>query len=234
MKTIYIIANWKSNKTKGEVDQWLTEIAKSKGQKEKIGKEIIVCPSFLHLSQCKQLISEQNLPFKLGAQNISPFSAGAYTGEINGEQLKDHVSHVIIGHSERRNHFGESNEIVFKKVIQAITNNLTPIVCVSNIDQVHDLTERIENYEPKLTTANLLIAYEPLFAIGSGQADSPENANNLAQTIKKEMPSSFVLYGGSVTSQNVKTFIDQPYIDGVLVGGASLKPLEFSQIVQNA
>ncbi|MCL5438667.1 MAG: triose-phosphate isomerase [Patescibacteria group bacterium] len=223
MKKLFIIANWKSNKTEHESIKWIQEFpisSRSAGQFPN-NKEIIICPSFVYLPLLKSYILDHNLPIKLGTQNISKFDEGAYTGEINGKQIKDFADYVIIGHSERRQNFSESEETINKKIEQAKKYRLTPILCVQNPD--FRISQKIE-----------IIAYEPVFAIGTNYPDTPENASLVSAEIKKNSLSNHVVYGGSVTSKNVKEFTQKSNIDGVLVGNASLDPLEFFEIIKNA
>lgn len=164
----------------------------------------------------------------VGAQDVSPFAEGAYTGEVSAQQVREFATYVIIGHSERRKDFGETEEIISRKIDQAIKNSLIPIVCISDIKQIGNLKFEIGN------SSSLVVAYEPLSAIGSGEADDPKNADEMARKIKEITPDVFVLYGGSVSAENVHDFTQMPHIDGVLVGGASLDPQEFSKIITNA
>lgn len=214
MDAIYIVANWKSSKTTFEARQWLQEFQMS------TDKEIVVCPSFTLLPIMKKTIQELKLPIKLGAQDISPFGEGAYTGEINGKQIKEFADYVIIGHSERRSHFQEDDAILEKKVQMAKSYNLEPIFCVQDGKTI-------------IPQGVAIAAYEPIFAIGSGNPDTPQNANDVAKKIK-DQTNITVLYGGSVTSVNVHQFTNESSISGVLVGGTSLDVKEFSQIIHHA
>lgn len=220
MKKLFIIANWKSYKKEKEVQEWLETFIKI-GMTSSIAKELIICPSFPFLIQIKTYIQQKNVPIYLGAQDISPFVEGAYTGEVNGEQLTEYVTYVLVGHSERRLYFHEDDAILQQKVIQARSVGIEPIYCVRGEDDA----------VPKDIA---IVAYEPFSAIGTGIPDTPENANTIARKIKEKYNSRYVLYGGSVTSANVHSFIEQPHIDGVLVGSASLDPREFSKIIEYA
>lgn len=220
MKDLLIVANWKSNKTKAETKDWVEQF--SKGELPLENKEVIICPSFTILAKLNHLISDKNLTIKLGAQNISPFGKGAYTGEINGEQIKEFADFVIIGHSERRNYFDENQDVLNRKVIVALENSLTPIFCVSSA--VQEIPKGIR-----------IVAYEPIEAIGTGNPDTPENAGKVAREIKEKNPEvEKVLYGGSVTDENVSSFTKLDDIDGVLVGTSSLSASSFSQLIKNA
>jgi triosephosphate isomerase len=214
MKKIFIIANWKSNKLSYEIDVYA-----GIQQESNELREVIICPPFTLLSKLKSLIDEKKLLYKLGAQDISPYEAGAYTGEINGQQIKEFADYVIIGHSERRANFGESDEALRKKVEQALVNKLTPIYCIQ--DENTFVPEGVS-----------LVAYEPVSAIGTGNADTPERAEKVAQVVMSKNPDvEFMLYGGSVTPENIASFVEQEHINGVLIGGASLDPERFEKII---
>lgn len=220
MKKLFIVANWKSNKTVQQARDWLTEISNLKYEISNIeNKEIIICPSFTLLPIVKSSIRDHELPFKVGAQDISSFDEGPSMGEVNGRQIKELADYVIIGHSERRS-LGETDEKFKKKVLMAKKYDLSPIFCVQ--DETSVIPQGIQ-----------IVAYEPISAIGSGNPDTPENSNNISAKIKEKNILK-VLYGGSVTSSNVKSFTQMPNIDGVLVGTASLDPLEFLEIIKNA
>lgn len=220
MKPLFLVANWKSNKTIAEAKDWLKTLKKSLGNISQ-EKQVVICPSYTILSDFKQLIFEYGLPFKLGAQDISPFSQGEYTGATNGQQIKELADFVIVGHSERRKHFGESLQILSEKTLRAKENGLETFYCTS---------EKEETIPQDIS----LVVYEPLFAIGSGNPDTPESVKQIAQFIKDKSQLKSVLYGGSVNSQNVNSFTSMSNIDGVLVGKASLDPLEFAKIIELA
>lgn len=221
MKKLFILGNWKSNKTLQEALAWKQSFTENT-HLDLDTITVIVCPAFHHLS-----LFEGVTYFSLGVQDLSPFTSGAYTGAISAGMVKDIASYALLGHSERRKHFGETDEIVADKVKQALAVNLRPVVCVSHLDQVKKLKELV----PEFTKSGLIL-YEPLFAIGSGKSDTPENANKTAQEIDNIIPSVPILYGGSVVAENVKGFVTQPYLSGVGVGGASLDPQKFIQLIQ--
>lgn len=224
MKKTFIVANWKSNKTEIEANNWLSEFNLS--GLNIANKEIIICPSFTLLSILKSYVLKSKSPIKIGAQDISVFDEGAYTGEINEKQIKELAEYVIIGHSERRKNFSESDDLINKKIEQAVKYGIIPIVCVSNLEQIKSL--KIKGSQ------KILIAYEPLFAIGSGKADTPENADSMAKNIKEILGVEVVLYGGSVSSDNIDSFTKMSNIDGALIGKASLDVQEFNTIIKNA
>lgn len=215
MKRNIIVANWKSNKTESEAKDWLSQFSSLSN------KEIIICPPFTLLSLMSSEVRSQKLRVKVGAQDISPFEEGAYTGEVNGKQLKDFADYVIIGHSERRISFGETDEMLFRKNELAKENGLATIYCV-------------QGKETKIPMNIDSVAYEPIDAIGTGHPDTPENADSVAAYFKTNLKVSCVLYGGSVTAINVKSFTQMPNIDGVLIGKASLDAKEFCKIIENA
>jgi triosephosphate isomerase len=226
MKKTFIIANWKSNITSSEANSWLESFDIK--DLDTTDKKVIICPSFALLSDIKSYSLKNNSSVKIGAQDISPFGEGSYTGEVNGKQLKDFAEFVIVGHSERRKNFAESNDTVNLKIKKAFEYGLIPIVCISELEQVKALQEIAK------TNNNFIVAYEPLFAIGSGTPDTPENADLMAGKIKNIIGDIAVLYGGSVTSGNINNFSKMPNISGALIGKASLNPTEFLQIIKNA
>lgn len=211
MKNLWIIANWKSNKTISEALDWVLKVGPQVPKRENL--KIVICPTFSTLSEIKKAAS--GFPMLLGAQDLSPFGAGAYTGEEAASLLKDLIDLVILGHSERKKNFNETDEMVAEKVSQALVNNITPLVCVQGKDT-------------PVPDGAKLIAYEPIFAIGTGHPDTPQNANEVA----KSFAGAEVLYGGSVTSENVKEFVIQENISGVLLGNASLDAEEFLKIIK--
>jgi triosephosphate isomerase len=218
MSKLLIVANLKSYKDLDEAKIWLGEFLKYKDAFQNLqDKEIIICPSFPYLFSFNSALSEN---IKIGAQDISPFDEGAYTGEVNAKQIKDFAQFVLIGHSERRVNFGETDDMFLKKVQLSLKYNLEPIFLLQNKDET-------------IPGGVKIVAYEPIFAIGSGTPDTPENADNIALSIKGK-GNYQVLYGGSVTSGNVKSFTDKNNLNGVVVGGASLDPEEFIKIIQNA
>lgn len=224
MKKKYIIGNWKSNKNITETEVWFKIFKDLFSQNKNIPweyLEVVICPPYILLPQVKTLRDDYGLPIKIGAQDISPFGFGAYTGEVAGSQIAEFASYVIVGHSERRNNFGETDKLLSEKVERVKEADLNSIYCVQNENTVIPDGVRI-------------VAYEPVWAIGTGKTDTPENANRVAQTIKQKWNGETLIYGGSVTADNIKSFITTEYIDGVLPGGASLDAGKFWQMILNA
>lgn len=221
MKPLLIIANLKSNQTLPEARKWLEEFSKFKSQISNYpNKKVIICPSFTLLQAFRQFIDETMLSVYLGAQNISRLPEGPYTGEVNGSQIKDFANYVIVGHSERRG-FGEDESVIEEKLKMSRDYGLTSILC-------------IQKESDNIPQGVSIVAYEPVFAIGTGNSDTPEDAESMAEKIKAKNKTAHVLYGGSVTPENVKGFTQMENIDGVLVGHESLNPLDFFKIVENA
>ncbi len=219
-KTV-IVANWKSNMELAEADTWLRKFHDASGKVAFSEKEVIICPPFTVMAFLAEWIKKSGLPISLGAQNLSPFPKGAYTGEVSAEQVSEIASYVLIGHSERRKYFHEDDQMLQNKVDMALASGLQSIFCVQGV-------------EDSIPKGVVHVAYEPVFAIGTGEPDSPENAGSTARSIKETFGVHTVLYGGSVTAANVHSFTSTEDIHGVLVGSASLDPEVFSSIVANA
>ncbi|MBK7453238.1 MAG: triose-phosphate isomerase [Anaerolineales bacterium] len=250
MRKPFVAGNWKMNKTIAETRDLVSQLS------EKIsainGVEKIICPPFVSLQTASALIGGSGIG--LGAQNMHWEEKGAFTGEVSPAMVKELCGYVILGHSERRAYFNESDEIVNRKLISAQKYDLTPIVCVG---------ETLDQYESKLTreivsrqtsqslrdvspdfAPRIVVAYEPVWAIGTGKASNGLEANAVVKdVIRPALAELFgletaqairVLYGGSVTSSNAAEFFGQPDIDGALVGGASLKVDEFAAITRAA
>lgn len=220
----YIIGNWKANKNITEVEDWFKTFQYLYSQNQNINLqsvEMVVCVPYVYLPLAKKLRDEYRLPLKLGAQDVSAYGNGAYTGEVSAIQLSELVEYVIIGHSERRNYFGEVDKILSEKVKRSQEAKLNTIYCVQ--DENTNIADGVT-----------IVAYEPVWAIGTGKTDTPENANSVAQKVKEKWHGNILIYGGSVTADNIKSFITTKYIDGVLSGGASLDPNKFWQMTLNA
>ncbi len=216
------MANWKSNKTVSEAEKWLTVIKNSELRIAN-NPEVIVCPPFTLLHPVVFAIRHSPFAIHLGAQDVSPFPDGAYTGEVSGRMLKDlGAEYVLIGHSERRKYFKEDEQLLDNKVKETADAGLTPIFCVQG--KTTPVPEGVK-----------IILYEPLAAIGSGNPGTPEEADEVAKILREILgQESIILYGGSVDEENVADFCRQENISGVGVGGASLDPEKFLKIIQNA
>ena len=246
MRKKVIAGNWKMNMLPNEAMAFieaLTPMVKD------TPNEVILCVPYVDLFY--SLLTSQNTNIKIGAQNMHWEEKGAYTGEVSGKMLKSiGVEYVIIGHSERRQYFAETDETVNKKIRAALANELKPIVCVGEtLEQreagkaIEVITEQTKLAMQDLTKeqiSNIMIAYEPIWAIGTGKTATSEDANNAIKSIRQEIEKLYdtqtaqniiLLYGGSVKAENSKELFTTSDIDGGLVGGASLKVDEFSKIV---
>ncbi len=245
MRVPMIAGNWKMNTTVSEAIKLVNEMHPGLDKITNVDK--VICPPFISLAAVKELIKGSSI--KLGAQNLHFEERGAYTGEISPLMLAELCEFVIIGHSERRQYFNETGGIVNKKIRAALRTGLKPILCIGERLEENESgrTEEVvtEQLRSSLTGINypssLLIAYEPVWAIGTGKAATGKQANetisvirhNIAKLYSKEFAQDvLILYGGSVTAQNTAEFMNQLEIDGALVGGASLKANEFLSIVR--
>jgi triosephosphate isomerase len=219
MKSLLIAGNWKSNKTNEQAREWVQHIHLPESLPEQV--TILLCVPFTTLSVLQWSVGQQKLPVSIAAQNVSKFDAGSYTGEVNAVQLAELTQWVLVGHSERRTYLSESDADLSMKVQRAKEAGLRVIYCVSDAQAV-------------VPDAVDVIAYEPVWAIGTGKAETPENAEDVCAAIKQRTSAKIVLYGGSVDDANVGSFVGMPHIDGVLVGGASLDPIGFSRLITAA
>ncbi len=246
MRKKVIAGNWKMNMLPNEAIAYIQEFAPLV---EKSEAEVILCVPYTDLFYC--LLNAQGTNIKIGAQNMHFAESGAYTGEVSGKMLKSiGVEYVIIGHSERREYFAETDETVNKKIKAAFENELKPIVCVGEKLEQREagITDEIITKQTELAlegltpeqVKNTIIAYEPIWAIGTGKTATSEDANNSIIAIRNKIKEIYgaevseeviIQYGGSVKSSNAKELFSTSDIDGGLVGGASLKPEEFSKIV---
>ncbi len=246
MRKKVIAGNWKMNMLPGEAIEFITELTPLV---KDTNNEVILCVPYTDLFYA--LLTAQGTNIKIGAQNMHFEESGAYTGEISGKMLKAiNVEYVIIGHSERRQYFNETDGTVNKKVKSAFVNGLKPIVCVGETLEEREsgktaeiITKQTELALEGLTNEqvkNTIIAYEPIWAIGTGKTATSEDANNSIKEIRNKIAKIYgtevaeeviIQYGGSVKSSNAKELFSTSDIDGGLVGGASLKAEEFSKIV---
>jgi triosephosphate isomerase (TIM) len=241
-----VAGNWKMNKTPNEAKAFVLELKELLGNTE---TEVVFCVPYVALP--KVLAEVKGTSIKVGAQNLHWEESGAYTGEISGSMLKDlGVEYVIIGHSERRQYFAETNETVNKKVHASFKNGLKPIVCVGETLEQREqgVTEDLVRYQTKIAllgltkdqVENTVLAYEPIWAIGTGKTATKEQANDVCRVIRECVSSLYgeevgqvirIQYGGSVTPGNAQDLFTMSDIDGGLVGGASLK-VDFEKIVK--
>ena len=246
MRKKVIAGNWKMNMLPNEAIEYIEKLSKLV---KDTNNEVVLCVPYVDLFYA--LLTAQNTNIKIGAQNMHFEEKGAYTGEVSPKMLKAiNVEYVIIGHSERRQYFNETDETVNKKVKAAFENGLKPIVCVGETleQRENGETAKIITNQTKLAlegltneqVENTIIAYEPIWAIGTGKTATSEDANNSIKEIRNEIAKNYgqntadrviIQYGGSVKSKNAKELFTMSDIDGGLVGGASLDPEEFSKIV---
>jgi len=244
MRIPMIAGNWKMNTTVAEAVALVKEMRPELDRIDNVDK--VICPPFVSLAALRELLEGSSV--KLGAQNLYFEEKGAYTGEISPLMLAGLCQLVIIGHSERRQYFHETVELVDKKVQAALKAGLKPILCIGETLKENEAgkTEEVLSRQLSLTSkqayhTGLVLAYEPIWAIGTGRAATGQQANqtigfirgHVAKQHGQEIAQSVrILYGGSVTADNIAEFIKQPEIDGALVGGASLKPSQFLGIVK--
>ncbi len=248
MRKPLIAGNWKMNKTVSQAEE-LAGALKDKLE-EKNNVDIVICPPFSSLEAVCRIVKESNIG--LGAQNLHWEKEGAYTGEISAPMIKEiGCQYVIVGHSERRQYFGETNETVNKKVKAALEFDLTPIVCVGEILEERESGKTFSVIESHLKEGltglkkqdilRIVVAYEPIWAIGTGKTATPQQANEVHNYIRQlltgihgeEIASQVrILYGGSVKPDNVSCLMAETEIDGALVGGAALQADSFVGIVQ--
>jgi triosephosphate isomerase len=244
MRVPMIAANWKMNTTVREAVELVGKMRLELDRIDNVDK--VLCPPFVSLAAIKEMTKGSTI--KLGAQNLYYEEKGAFTGEISPQMVADLCEYVIIGHSERRHYFGETIDIVDKKVRAALKVGLKPILCIgesaeeNKADKTEEvLTRQLSSSTRQYFEDGMVIAYEPIWAIGTGVAATGEQANQTIGFIRSYITEEQgrgiaqdvrILYGGSVTAENIAEFVRQPEIDGALVGGASLKANEFLSIVK--
>jgi triosephosphate isomerase len=246
-----ISGNWKMHLTHLEAIAVVQKLAFGLGRQHEARVDVSVHPPFTALRSVQTLIDADGLPIALGAQDVYWQDKGPFTGEISPVMLaKLNVSYVIVGHSERREHFGETDESVNKKLAAVVAAGMTPILCVgetladreageTEAKVVGQLQADLAGIDP-VTVAGLVVAYEPIWAIGTGRTATPEDAQAVCRLVRSTVRIDSgaeaaaglrIQYGGSVRSSNIAELMAQPDIDGALVGGASLDPSEFAEIV---
>ena len=245
----HIIANWKMNKTKEEALSFVQKLSFFLETNNYNKCSISIAPPCVHLP----ILYDPNNSFNLIAQNVSSENFGAYTGEISAAMLKDYVKNVIVGHSERRKFFNETNELLYKKIKILLKNNLCPVFCFGESLDARSKGNYLEFIEKQFKNVilllsqneirNILLAYEPIWAIGSGSSANESQINEVHGFVRtliekkygsiyaKEIP---ILYGGSCNPDNSFLILSQPNVDGLLIGGASLRNDHFHRIIQLA
>jgi triosephosphate isomerase len=242
-----VVANWKEHFNPGSASTYFHKVNKLVEPGE---VELVLCPPMLDIYSLSREVDGKK--FKLGAQNLYFEDAGAFTGETSAAMLKGLVDYAIIGHSERRQIFGEDNLMIGKKVAAALRNRIKPILCVGEtlLERSDELTSRVVvdqltvglHYVTKEDLDEVIIAYEPVWAVGTGNFARPDDVSPVARLIHKtvedlfgeEAPDIRLLYGGSVNPDNAAAYLSLGYIDGLLVGGASVTADKFARIVKAA
>ena len=243
MAKTYMIGNWKMNQSLEEINSFYTEL-KSIDLPE---GNFWISPQFIHIGKCLRHSNETQ--FKVGAQNTSNHDSGAYTGEISAKSLKDFGAHfAILGHSERRAYYAESDELINSKVSKVLESGLVPVLCIGETLEERESNKTLDIVlgqikaglkDIKINSADeLILAYEPVWAIGTGKTASPEQAEEVHAAIRNLLKELYgdlgtdlsILYGGSVKPANVKELLAQPNINGGLVGGASIKADSFADL----
>ncbi len=236
MRKIIIIGNWKMNKDKKETEAFLNEFSTKSFESNDNTIYGIAVPS-INIETFSKLKTKD---MKISSQDISQFESGAYTGEVSSMMLKSFdVSYAVVGHSERRTYHGETNEVVNAKSIIALKNGIVPIICVGETLEQYEngesksvVKEQITNSLKGLDFSKIVVAYEPVWAIGTGKTATFEYAQEICQYIRSLTSNDLLIqYGGSVNGANVKELLNQPDIDGALVGGASLEVDSFISLI---
>ena len=244
MRKTIVAGNWKMNASKESVNKLVMGILSGMSN---VSSEVVICAPFPYLSQVEALITHSQV--RLGAQNLNTNMSGAFTGEVSADMIKDFgAQHVIVGHSERRSFYGETNTIVAEKVKTALDSGLIPLFCVGETLEQREAGETESVVAAQINTVadlvgidaflNIVVAYEPVWAIGTGVTASPEQAQEVHAFIRQLLANNNydvaqqtpILYGGSMNAANAKELIACADIDGGLIGGASLKPEDFLQI----
>jgi triosephosphate isomerase len=250
MRTKIVAGNWKMNKTLEEAITLASEVKAMASREIKGNAKIVLCVPFPYLLTIKEELGDS--PVLIGAQNCSEHDSGAYTGEVSALMLKSmEIPYVILGHSERRQYFGEDGKLLAKKVDKALANNITPIFCCGEPLEIREkgnhealVGSQVEEGLFHLGASDMLkvvIAYEPVWAIGTGKTATSQQAQDMHAVIRKRLERKYgasvsaeipVLYGGSVKPDNARELFSCPDVDGGLVGGASLKAKDFIDIVK--
>ncbi|MBO4207762.1 triose-phosphate isomerase [Micromonospora echinofusca] len=242
--------NWKMNLNHFEANLLVQKLAASLNEKQLTDVETVVLPPFTDLRTVQTAVDGDKLLIGYGAQDLSPYASGAYTGDVSGAMLaKLGCTYVVVGHSERRAYHHEDDATVNAKVTAALAHGLTPILCVGEGLDVRDEQRHVAHCSEQLDAAlkglsaeqveKVVVAYEPVWAIGTGKTATPEDAQEVCGAVRQRIAESFgaetaekvrILYGGSVKSSNIAGIMAKPDVDGALIGGASLDAEEFAQI----
>ncbi len=251
MRKKIVAGNWKMNMDYTSGVSLFSEVINMVNDEVRGEQEVVVCPPFVHLHSLAQL-ANQNVKISIGAQNCHQAESGAYTGEVSSSMIKSvGAEYVILGHSERRQYFGETNELLAKKTDAVIKNGLLPIFCIGETLEERNNNIHFDIIKKQLTEgvfhlgaedfAKVVLAYEPVWAIGTGVTASKEQAQEVHAFIRKQIEARYgdaiaenttILYGGSCNPTNAPELFAQPDIDGGLIGGASLKSRDFTDIVK--
>jgi triosephosphate isomerase len=249
-RKLLVAGNWKMNLNHLEAIALVQKLAFSLTKEQFEAIEVAVLPPFTDIRSVQTLIDADRLHISYGAQDLSPYDKGAYTGDVSGPMLaKLGCRYVVVGHSERRQYHAEDDAVVNSKVVAAYRNGLTPILCIGEPEVVRDegghvlhCTNQLEGALAGVTdeqAAGIVIAYEPIWAIGTGKVATPQDAQEVCEAIRTHLGKLYaeelaagvrVLYGGSVKASNVAEMVLQPDVDGALVGGASIDPEEFAAL----
>jgi triosephosphate isomerase len=251
MRPLTIIGNWKMNGSFAFNADWIKTICRGMEQGMPAGRHYAVCTPFPYLAQCRELIDTCSTAFlSLGAQDVSAHASGPFTGEVAASMLKElGCQYVIIGHSERRQFHQETDEVIAEKVLQVLDHNMTPVICVGESADERNSGREVEVVRSQVAKqvavlqdrlVDCLIAYEPVWAIGTGKVASAQVAQDMHRAIRLQLAEFDedvashigILYGGSVKPDNSVELFAMPDIDGGLIGGASLNPLDFLAICQ--
>jgi len=251
MRKKIVAGNWKMNKNFGEAEDLLFDIADQLKENRPEDVDVVVCPPAIYLELATDIALENE--FGCGAQNLSEHESGAYTGEISASMIRSAgAGYVIIGHSERRTYFGEKDAVLALKISLALKHDLVPIYCCGEVLTEREADKHFEVVENQLSHAlfhlneeqfaKVVVAYEPVWAIGTGRTASPEQAQEMHAFIRKVLTGKFgaeladntsILYGGSCNAANAKELFSNPDVDGGLIGGAALKAEDFVKIIRS-
>ncbi len=251
MRRNIVAGNWKSNELFNEADELITDIAEGLREFDNTDVDVVVCPPFPYL----ELVGDaaEDVEFFVGAQNVSKFDNGAYTGEISAKMLQSmRVDYCIVGHSERRKYFGETNQDVAQKVDKLLAEDITPIMCVGEQLEEREAEKHFDVIRTQVSEGlfhlsaeeikKVIVAYEPVWAIGTGKTATKEQAQEIHAFIRRLIAEKYsddvaqeisILYGGSCNAKNARDLFAQTDVDGGLIGGAALKAADFIEIARS-